>query len=92
MDVICPECGREFYIETAVWENIISDVRTHQRRVCPHCGESMCFTCQYVPADIFTAQGVMRTRGMMPRPVRGRDRSRRPSPRRRLTQKPNYPF
>ena len=88
MDVICPECGREFYIRTVIWADILSDVTRHQRGECPHCEEGMCFTCQYVPAEVFAEQGV--TRGMLQRPSRSRER--RSSPRRRLTKKPNYPF
>lgn len=89
MHVICPECDREFFIPTDVWENIVSDVSTHQRRTCPNCGEGMCFTCEFVPAAIYTAQGVRRT--VIPRPIR--DRNRRPSrDRRSLIRKPDYPF
>ena len=88
MDVICPECGREFFIESDVWASIVANAGAHQRGECPHCGEGMCFTCQYVPADIFVAQGV--TRDMIPRPIR--DRDRRPSSRRGPLRKPDYPF
>ena len=65
MDVTCPECGRGFFIVTDVWERLIEDVRDHQYGECPHCEERMCFTCQYVPADVFARQGA--TRSMMPR-------------------------
>ena len=90
MDVICPECDREFYIGTGVWEDIVSDVSNHIRGECPNCGEGMCFTCQFVSADIFAAQGV-RPSIIAQSP---RSRERRPSrpPRRPTIRKPNYPF
>ena len=90
MNVICPECGREFFIESDVWASIVANAGAHQRGECPHCGEGMCFTCQYIPADVFAAQGA--SRGIIPRPSRERA-ARTPSRNRRsLIRKPDYPF